>query len=69
MLVLDLSSDVCASDETTQTIASHQTDSDSSSENDSETTKIVASHQTASDSSKSDESDSSNLMRMTRESC
>ncbi len=51
MLVLDLSSDVCASDEAAQTIASHQTESDLSSESDSEAIQVVASHQTASDSS------------------
>ncbi len=51
MLVLDLSSDVRVSDETTQTIAFHQIESDSSFESDSETIQIVASHQTASDSS------------------
>jgi hypothetical protein len=51
VLVLDLSSDVYVFDETTQAIAFHQTESDSSPESDSETTQIAASHQTASDSS------------------
>jgi hypothetical protein len=51
MFVLDLSSDVCVSDETTQTIAFYQIESDSSSENDSKAIQIIAFHETASDSS------------------
>ncbi len=51
VLVFDLSSDICAFDEMTQTIVFHRIESDSSSENDSKMTQIIAFHQIASDSS------------------
>ncbi len=49
MFVLDLLSDVSASDKTIQTIAFHQIESDLSSESDLKTTQIVAFHQITSD--------------------